>query len=61
MKDIKNEKGFAIAGIVYSLLVLFLIVIMLTLGLLMTRKNIINKYTKKAQVEIYERLSALQK
>lgn len=47
-----NNRGFAVAGIIYSLLVLFLIIIMLVLGILSNRKIQLNSLKNKALEQV---------
>ena len=51
-----NNKGFAVAGIIYALLVLFLLVLMINIGIISNRKTVLNKISRTAQKEIIERL-----
>ncbi|MBQ8234072.1 MAG: hypothetical protein IJZ36_00630 [Bacilli bacterium] len=53
-----NNKGFAVSGVIYSILILFLIIITLFLGIVSNRRTVLNKISRKAQTEVYERLNS---
>lgn len=53
MVRIVNNKGFAISGILYSILVLFLLILMAILGLLGSRKMVLDKIKK----DVFEELN----
>lgn len=53
-----NNKGFAVSGVIYSILILFLIIITLFLGIVSNRRTVLNKISKKAQLEVFERLNS---
>ena len=53
-----NNKGFAVSGVIYSILILFLIIITLFLGIVSNRTTVLNKISKKAQLEVFERLNS---
>lgn len=53
-----NNKGFAVSGVIYSILILFLIIITLFLGIVSNRRTVLNKISKKAQIEVFERLNS---
>lgn len=52
-----NNKGFAISGIVYSILILFLLLVFSVLGMLVTRKTALDKIRNNALQTISETAS----
>ena len=48
-----NKKGFAVSGIIYSILILFLILIFSILAILGSRKLIIDKFKSDTLDKIY--------
>ena len=54
-----NNKGFAISGVIYAIMFLFIILIFAILGLLGTRKIILDKYKKEVADNIEGNVSTL--
>ena len=47
-----NKKGFAISGLIYTVLIVFIVILISILGLLNSRKNVLEKLKEKVLGEV---------